>query len=169
MQEMIKDCISRSLEGIPISFKFSQREVLILFGQEIADFMQNWYERTFYTNKTDVSNMQKPMSVNGLYLDDEYLPNDFKFRDYYYAVQNRLPKKFENVSGMLNALFYIQNVMLDKMNRYFFLIKEERLKYGHTFGSLAYILGKNNLGMSDLKNRMDMQIFIHIISADHYF
>lgn len=167
MQEMIKDCISRSLEGIPISFKFSQREVLILFGQEIADFMQNWYERTFYTNKTDVSNMQKPMSVNGLYLDDEYLPNDFKFRDYYYAVQNRLPKKFENVSGMLNALFYIQNVMLDKMNRYFFLIKEERLKYGHTFGSLAYILEKNNLGMSDLKNRMDMHRWVdaHIDSA----
>ena len=167
MQEMIKDCISESLGGIPISFEFCQREVLLLFGQEIANFMKDWYRRTFLENKADVSNIQPPIYVNGLYIDDEYLPNDFRFRDYYYAVQNRLPEKFESVSGMLTALFYIQNVMLDKMNRCFFLIKEERLKYGHTFGSLAYILEKNNLGISDLKNRIDMHRWVdaHIDSA----
>lgn len=167
MQGMIKDCISDSLGGIPISFEFRQREVILLFGQEIADFMQDWYRRTFFENKADVSSMHKPMPVNGLYLDDEYLPNDFRFRDYYYAVQNRLSEKFKNVSGMLTALFYIQNVMLDKMNRSFFLIKEERLKYGHTFGSLAYIFGKNDLLMSDSKNRMDIHRWVdaHIDSA----
>lgn len=167
MQGMIKDCISELLGNIPIFFEFCQREVILLFGQEIADYMQDWYRRTFFVNKADVSKLLKPMPVNGLYLDDEYLPNDFKFRDYYYAVQNRLPEKFENVSGMLATLFYIQNVMLDKMNRNFFLIKEERLKYGHTFGSLAYILEKNNLGINDLKNRIDMHRWVdaHIDSA----
>lgn len=167
MRGMISDCISDSLGGVSVSFKFCQREALLLFGEEIADFIQDWYTKTFSDSKADVPITLRPMVVNGLYIDDEYLPKDFQFRDYYYSVQNRLLEKFDNVSGILTALFYVQNAMLDKMNRFFFLIKEERLKYGHTFGSLTYILSKNGLSMTDPENKEDMHRWVdaHIDSA----
>lgn len=166
-QDMIKECISNQLEKEDIPFELRQRELILLFGQEIADFALDWYKRTFVDGNAKAATMLNPMPVNGLYFDDEYLPNEFKFRDYYYAVQNRLFDKFENVLGALMALFYTQNVMLDKMNRSFFLIKEERLKYGHTFGSLSSILEKKGLGMKNLKNRKDMHRWVdaHIDSA----
>lgn len=141
-QGIINECISNSLDGHSIHFELRQREILLLFGKEIAGFMMKWYKDNFCKNKKKQLSLAPP-KVAGLFIENEYLPQGFEFRNYYYSTQNRISKKFDNISGILQAIFYVQNAMLDKKNRSFFLIKNERLKYGHTFGSLASLLENN--------------------------
>ena len=141
-----------------------QRELDLLFGKDLASQLYEWYAYNI-----DVDNV----FVDGVYLaevdamdsSEEYVPKNLMHWAYYHEVQERFLTKFHNVSGILLALLYIQNFMLDKMNRRYYLVNNERLKYGHTFGSLSRLLEKAGLGQWEDRLNMHAWVDAHIDSA----
>ena len=162
------DIISDSIEGVfglnRVTVELRQRELNLLFGKDLASQLYEWYAYNI-----DVDNV----FVDGVYLaevdamdsSEEYLPKNLMYWAYYHEVQERFLNKFHNVSGILLALLYIQNFMLDKMNRRYYLVNNERLKYGHTFGSLSRLLEK--AGWGERNDRLNMHAWVdaHIDSA----
>ena len=162
------DIISDSIEGAfglnGVTVDLRQRELDLLFGKDLASQLYEWYAYNI-----DVDNV----FVDGVYLaevdamdsSEEYVPKNLMYWAYYHEVQERFLTKFLNVSGILLALLYIQNFMLDKMNRRYYLVNNERLKYGHTFGSLSRLLEKAGLGQWEDRLNMHAWVDAHIDSA----
>ena len=59
-------------------------------------------------------------------------------------------KNAGNQNEALCVLFYLQNGILDKMNRDSFMLNYDRLKYGHTFGSILGIIESQNKKFKDI-------------------
>lgn len=73
--------------------------------------------------------------------EQELLPSKFEYEDYYYAMQKKYIAQCQgNLEEELTSLIYLQCVMIDKMNRDFIVLDNERLKYGHTFSSIKNVL-----------------------------
>ena len=104
-------------------------------------------------SSSNIGKVQIPSnSFAKLYKNQEFLPSKLKYKDYYHAMQ----KKYINqCQGYLNeelaCLVYLQSVMIDKMNRDFVFLDNERLKYGHTFSSIIHTISLyNKIADSDL-------------------
>lgn len=147
-------CISDSLsEEGDLSIELRRREIQLLFGYDISEKLLKWYNQN-KDNEQEAFSPDSPHDIDGISTDREFFPHDFKFTDYYHTVRDRLLKKFNYTSGAVMALFYVQNVMLDKMNRVFYMMNIDRLKYGHTFGSIVSLLQRAGLPM-DGKDRIE--------------
>lgn len=73
--------------------------------------------------------------------EQEYLPSKFEYEDYYYAMQKKYIAQSQGIlEEELTSIVYLQCVMIDKMNRDFIVLDNERLKYGHTFSSIGNVL-----------------------------
>ena len=134
------------------------RELTLLFGEVLADELSSWYHNNFsYAHEV---NLSKPSfaKVEQIDITKEYLPKNLPYRNYYRELQDGILQKFDNPTGVLMGVFYLQNFMLDKRNRIFYAVNNERLKYGHTFGSLAYLLQKVN--MMERKYKVEMHSWV---------
>lgn len=158
--EMIRRCFSDAfnMNFSKDNLELRSRELKLLFGENIGQAISEW----FYDSFNLVYEMQfqeltiEP--VEGLETEKEYLPANLAYHKLYNEWQERFLHKFEHVPGILLSEFYLQNFMLDKKNRIFYAVNYERLKYGHTFGSIASLLKKANL--DDEKNLLDMHAWI---------
>lgn len=115
------------------------REIKLLFGAKMFSYLSDYskyltnfdFEDWFY----DDENADISKSI-------EYLPERLEYRDYYHDMQLKLADRFDDVTDSLGALFYVQNNMLDKMNRPSYETNNMRLSYGHTFGSVLTLMKK---------------------------
>lgn len=146
------------MEFTRLQVELRSREFTLLFGESLARELESWYYSKF--SPTHEVNLSSPHIALLEQIDStmEYLPNNLAYRNYYRELQDSFLRKFDNPTGLLMGLFYLQNFMLDKRNRIFYSVNNERLKYGHTFGSLAYLLGKVNL--AERKNLMEMHSWV---------
>lgn len=136
------------------------REVRLLFGEHIAEYFMKWFDE-FGDNLIFSQEMLDDEFESDIVYDDaEFLPK-LDYAEFYFSVQDKLIRSFTDVNLSLSSIFFAQGQMLDKMNRIFVQLNKERLKYGHTFGSILSLLSKNqNLKASRSKvNRwVDAQI-----------
>lgn len=145
---------SNELSSIGIdtdSITLRDRECFLLFGKNISNMFMEWIiekkkENYIFTHYEYINNLEFKGLVNS---NEEFLPN-LQYRDFYSSVQNRLLSRFTNVQQLLISLFYVQGEMLDKMNRSFTQLDSDRLKYGHTFGSIFYLLSKRNKNVEEM-------------------
>lgn len=161
---VISDAIESAFGLKKVTVDLRQRELDLLFGRDLSSKIYEWYVANI-----EVDNL----FVDGVYLaeleemdfTEEYVPKNLMYWAYYHEVQERFLTKFHNVAGILLALLYIQNFMLDKMNRRYYLVNNERLKYGHTFGSLTRLLENAGLGQREDILKMHAWVDAHIDSA----
>ena len=141
--------------------KLRTRELRLLFGSKIAGEIIKWWEEI---GENLAGNVEHVFDVkeNITNLHNEIFPQNLEYKDYYLQQQAKLMERFVTEDDTLMSLFYIQNAMLDKMNRTYYTNRYERLHYGHTIGSLLYLLRKkysltNNLEIK-LHKWLDSQI-----------
>lgn len=167
LKKIILKCVSDSLsEEGDLSIELRKREIQLLFGYDISEKLLKWYDQNKAMEQETFS-LGIPQGIDGISADREFFPRDFKFIDYYNIVRNRLLKRFYYTSGAVMSLFYVQNVMLDKMNRVFYMMNSDRLKYGHTFSSIISLLKRSGLQMDEKDKIEDVHKWVdaHIDSA----
>ncbi len=141
--------------------KFRKRELQLLFGPEIADSIIQWWEEIGESLSGNVDHIFE-RKANITNLDSEIFPQNLEYKDYYLQQQSKFMERFVTEENTLTALFYVQNAMLDKMNRTYYTNRYERLHYGHTIGSLLYLLRKKHSLADNLETKLhkwlDLQI-----------
>lgn len=161
IHEVLSDCVSVSSSSIEkISFNLRKRELLLLYGNDIADYVYAWYKQVDIAERRHDTQIVAPQAIDGVPIDKEYLPQDFKLADYYNTIRSRLLRNFKSISGFLMSIFYVQNAMLDKTNRMFYLLSSERLKYGQTYGSILSIIENAGIPMSEKQNWVDVHKWV---------
>lgn len=139
---LIKGCIEDAYKKTDVKFSVSEREVGLLFGDTIRSYFTDWLKWNSIEEVAHLLSEIGPEQNEGG--NREYLPEALSYKGYYHTVQERFLKKNGSVAETLDGLFYVQNCMLDKMNRPFFQTSNKRLKYGHTFGSLKRLLNQRS-------------------------
>lgn len=161
IQETLSTCMSLSNTlHEEISFSLDIRELQLLFGYDIADYIYKWYNEVNAYAKSQKKQIPAHQVIDGISMVKEYLPQDFKLIDYYNTVRNRLLRNFKKVSDALMVMFYVQNALLDKTNRMFYLLSSERLKYGHTYKSILSVLENAGIDISEKQNVTDVHRWI---------
>lgn len=152
--------VARS-ERKKLSCHLRNREVKLLFGEKILDYLPNYSKYLEYVRygfgewiyNTEDAEISKNV---------EYLPPKLDYRDYYHEKQAKLVDQFDDVTASLTALFYVQNNMLDKMNRPSYDADNTRLSYGHTFGSIFPLMSKKYGNKPDLMKIIHQWVDEHI-------
>lgn len=128
--------IKSSLKSIGnVRFVLSKREFRLLFGDLLGEKIYDMASNYIQMSPTDI--IALPEQV---YSDMEELPNDFSFSSFYKEQQTLLISKAKNLDEACNMVYYLQNVMLDKLNRSFSMVDGMRLKYGNTIASVRDLI-----------------------------
>lgn len=154
--------------GIKISnmqLELRKREMNFLFGYSVGDVLSKWYYEEFVQAYRLLLGPQVIKDIDGFGNDKEYLPANLPYRSLYREWQEKFLHKFHTVPELLLSEFYLQNLMLDKKNRMFYAVNNERLKYGHTFGSLAALLSKACMEKESKLLEMHAWVDTHIDAA----
>lgn len=128
--------IKLSLKGIGnVRFVLSKREFYLLFGDSLGEKIYDMALDFLQMSTSDMITLPEQ-----IYSDLEELPTDFSFSSFYKEQQTLLISKAKNLDEACNMVYYLQNVMLDKLNRSFSMIDGMRLKYGNTIASVSDLI-----------------------------
>lgn len=139
-KRIIIDVIKKVYKMIDVNLKIDNNALSQIIGNKNAVIV-NRILLNFLHSQNYESELKIFKSEVQVYDKQEFLPSKFEYRDYYYAMQKKYITQCRgSLEEELCCLIYLQRVMIDKMNRSFIFLDNERLKYGHTFSSINSII-----------------------------
>lgn len=146
-RNIISEALKKAYGFFDISVKIKPQTIGLLVGRDWESEME--YLANGLVNGNTIQYAEK-LTCDFILNDEEYLPVTFKYESFYRQMQQKFLKNAESQNEALCMLFYLQNGILDKMNRDSFMLNYDRLKYGHTFGSILGIIDSQNQKFKDI-------------------
>lgn len=148
----IKNCIDTQFENNFVTIKFSEREPSLLFTDTLSKPILQWVDDFLAISTIASTDSFTEYEVDNFDVDKEVLPGTFEFSELYFSQQKKFLDSFDKPELVLMSLFYLQNTMLDKLNRAFYMLNNERLKYGHSFSTLGSLFDRK--GFKGYRSKM---------------
>lgn len=141
----IKKGIESQFENEFVTIRFSEREPCLLFTDDVSKPMVQWADDFLAISTIASTDSFTEYEVDSFDVDKEVLPGTFEFSELYFSQQKKYLESFDKPELVLMSLFYLQNTMLDKLNRAFYMLNNERLKYGHSFSTLGSLFDRKGI------------------------